>query len=153
MSCSSAITALAPALSPSRIRYSRFLVRRYFRVLSSTVPLVASVHLSNLPILSFRLLRVSTRSDFLHQIGVIRLSFPRATPFCLSTEVTGASWALSPWVSDCPLLNIRGCGSHAGILRSASTGPDPARCCSSWSIRLIILSLGFVIFHPLCLLI
>ena len=88
-------------------------------MLSPNVLLAAIVHLSNLPILLFRLFRLSTGPDLLHQIGMAHLRFSRAAPPCLSMEVTGASWALSSWALVCPCLNIRGCGSHAGILRVA----------------------------------
>ena len=44
--------------------------------------------------------------------------------------------------------NILDSGSQTGILSNASIGPEPARCCRSWSIFLIILSLGLVTVHP-----
>jgi hypothetical protein len=57
-------------------------------------------------------------------------------------------WASAAAAFGCPILNILGYGSHTGILSDTTKGPDPARCCSSWSIRLTILALGLLKIHP-----
>ena len=81
-------------------------------------------------------------------MGIAVRCFAVVAFFCPSTEDAKTSGPIATGAFCCLALNILDSGSQTGILSNASIGPDPARCCSSWSIRLTIFSLGLVTVHP-----